>query len=162
MALGDGRGTQDSDQESNGHRVTDIGFTGTQRGMTLEQSCAVRFLLLGHPIIRAHHGDCVGADAFFHDIVCSLGTGIVSFDIHPCNIQSKRAYCQLSHVDACRPAKPPILRNKDIVNASDFLIACPGEKHMKIRSGTWSTIRYAQRVGKMVTIVFPDGSKVLA
>lgn len=37
-------------------------------------------------------------------------------------------------------------RNKDIIDQSDFLIACPQDKEQEVlRSGTWSTIRNAKK-----------------
>ena len=41
---------------------------------------------------------------------------------------------------------PYLERNKNIVNAVDFIIAAPDGPE-KVRSGTWSTVRYAKKVG---------------
>ena len=43
-------------------------------------------------------------------------------------------------------------RNKDIVNSCDILIACPENDKEVIRSGTWSTIRYAKKINKTVLL----------
>lgn len=48
-------------------------------------------------------------------------------------------------------------RNHDIVDATEWLIATP-KKFEEIRSGTWATVRYAKKVKKPVTIIWPDGS----
>jgi predicted Rossmann fold nucleotide-binding protein DprA/Smf involved in DNA uptake len=38
------------------------------------------------------------------------------------------------------------------------LVACPREEHgEETRSGTWSTVRYARRVGRPVIVVRPSG-----
>src|SRR5262245_38799399 len=51
--------------------VPQIGFTGTRHGMTPSQRLAVTAVV--HEVAHdsgfvAHHGDCVGADAEFHDL----------------------------------------------------------------------------------------------
>lgn len=136
-----------------------IGFTGTQRGMTILQQRVVKELLPREFV--AIHGDCVGADADFHDIV-RFDHPTARFIIYPSDLLNKRAHCTLWPGDICRPSRPALVRNKDIVGSSDWMIACPGEKQMKIRSGTWSTMRYAQKEDMRVVIVFPDGSKAEA
>lgn len=134
-----------------------IGFTGTQRGMTERQKGVVKDLLSEHGYaFVAHHGDCIGADSDFHDIVCMESD--CQIVLHPCIFDTKRTFCALDLRDECRSPKPPLIRNRDIVNESGLMFACPGEKFMKVRSGTWSTVRYAQSVGVPVVIVFPDGT----
>jgi hypothetical protein len=98
----------------------------------------------------AHHGDCVGADHTFHLYAATLGFYTV---IHPPIHTRWRAYCQ---GDEHLEAKEYLLRNKDIVRAVDILIACPSGEE-KLRSGTWSTVRYARGLGKPIHIVRPDG-----
>jgi hypothetical protein len=56
------------------------------------------------------------------------------------------------------PAKPYLVRNHEIVDDSQVLIAAPKEFTEQLRSGTWATIRYARKIGRTVRIVFPDGS----
>jgi len=48
-----------------------IGFTGTRSGMNYFQKRHVSKLLEDYSSIcvTAHHGDCVGADAEFHELV---------------------------------------------------------------------------------------------
>lgn len=134
-----------------------IGFTGTQKGMTERQREVIKALLTeqGFSFV-SHHGDCIGADSDFHDIICLESDCQVV--LHPCNIESKRAFCKLEITDECHAPKDPLVRNRNIVNASGLVFACPGEKIMKVRSGTWSTVRYAQSVRVPVIIVFPDGT----
>lgn len=66
-----------------------------------------------------------------------------------------RSYCQ---GDVIKEEKEYIQRNHDIVDDSDMLIAFPSTMNEILRSGTWATIRYAKKRGKMVLIIFPDGS----
>ena len=51
-------------------------------------------------------------------------------------------------------------RNKNIVDASNLIFAFPFDKEI-IRSGTWSTIRYAKKINKPLIIIRKDGSKEL-
>ena len=130
-----------------------IGFTGTQQGMTPEQKEAVDFLV-GHfnfIISEVHHGDCSGADAQFHEIARLHNYHVV---LHPPIKPDKRAFCK---ADEEFPKKDYLVRNKDIVDNSDVLIAAPKSKTEEVRCGTWSTIRYARRMKKKIIIVFPDG-----
>jgi hypothetical protein len=116
-----------------------VGFTGTQQGMTDEQKAAVDHLmgLLTTDAVEVHHGDCVGADADMHDIAENYCADVV---IHPPDNDSKRAFCTGGEM---REPKPYLARNRDIVDETEVLIACPyGEERQ--RSGTWSTVRYAR------------------
>lgn len=134
-----------------------LGFTGTQKGMTLAQEKGVRSLMVGHPK-ELHHGDCIGADKVADWIATSYGVPVV---VHPPVNESKRAFCHSSGVDGTRQVlkpKPYLERNRDIVDACDVLIAAPKEMTDQLRSGTWSTVRYAKKQGKQVILVFPDGT----
>jgi hypothetical protein len=126
-----------------------IGFTGTRKGMTHIQKVILTEKLLRLQGVSLHHGDCIGADCECHDIAQELGLAIFS---HPANIKGLRAFCQCPSY----PPKPPLERNHDIVDCSDLLFAAPDGPE-KLRSGTWTTIRYAR--GKIpIHIIFPDGS----
>jgi hypothetical protein len=131
-----------------------IGFTGTQEGMTSEQKQAVIKMLtqLKEEISEVHHGDCLGADADFHRIAIGLNLPVI---LHPPIKPDKRAYCS-DWVEA-RPKKDYLVRNKDIVDDSDVLIATPRHPKEELRSGTWATVRYAKRIKKRVVIILPDG-----
>lgn len=130
-----------------------VAFTGTQRGMTAEQFD--RFCSALTLDVMAfdwfHHGDCIGADAQAHAAVRRLTTRI---HVHPCNIPSKRAFCV---GDAASPVAPPLDRNRVMVDLSAALIATPGQMVEELRSGTWSTIRYARK-RIPVHIIWPDGT----
>ena len=134
-----------------GGDVRGIGFSGTRAGMTGPQLQTVEMLLLANAGSRFHHGDCVGADAQAHDI--AIRAKLVVY-IHPPTDKSLRAFKQ------GWMAKPLsyLARNRDIVDATQELIAAPMEADEQPKGGTWSTIRYARKVGKPVTIVRPDGT----
>jgi len=130
-----------------------VGFTGTQRGMTEKQKNKVRDLFILLAATEFHHGDCIGADAHAHDIFkCCRKQRIV---LHPPTIPDKRAFCSAHH---SLPPLPYLDRNKEIVLSTDLLIATPGEPDEQLRSGTWSTIRFARKQGRPLYIVLPDGS----
>lgn len=61
-----------------------------------------------------------------------------------------------THCDRESEPRDYIARNHAIVDSTEFMIATPGGPEHQ-RSGTWSTIRYAKRVGKRVVIIMPDG-----
>ncbi len=103
--------------------------------------------------ITLHHGDCIIADNVAHRIAKALSWRV---EIHPPDNPTKRAFCK--HADLIHPEKPYLERNRDIVDASEALIATPAENAELARSGTWSTVRYARKKAIPVYIVFPDGS----
>lgn len=126
-----------------------FGFTGTQEGMTRKQAAELEIRLMGFTG-EFHHGDCTGADEEAHDIVKSMGFYIV---IHPPIRNVKRAY---KAGDLILKPKDYLDRNKDIVHSCEFLIAAPNGEE-KIRSGTWSTVRFARAMRKPLMIIYPDG-----
>jgi len=131
----------------------DIGFTGTQNGMTYQQKVTFHKLINELRPKHFRHGDCIGADEDAHDIV--LDKSFASIFIYPPSDPKKRAYCS-QYTSLCKP-QPYLTRNRSIVDASDMLIACPATKAEQLRSGTWATVRYARKQGKPVTIILPDG-----
>lgn len=131
----------------------EIGFTGTQLGMTVQQKDRVRLLLEKLDPTGVAHGDCIGADAEFHNICLQLGKWI---RIHPPYKGTKRAYCK--EWNEILPGKDYLVRNRDIVAGVDCLIACPAEYDEQLRSGTWATVRYARERGIPIYVIQPDGS----
>jgi hypothetical protein len=128
-----------------------IGFTGTRDGMNTYQKEQVRTLLLDlEPAeLEVHHGDCVGADAEFHDIAASLDIKIV---IHPPLDDRLRAF---KESDFILEPKEYIDRNHDIVYASWLLIAAPNANKAR-RSGTWSTLNFAKEVFHPTYLITPS------
>lgn len=128
------------------------GFTGTSRGITSNQNLILQELFINFDSL--HHGDCIGADAMAHEIAL---VAKLMVSIHPPTDMSKRAFCKGAHL--IYPAKPYLERNMDIAAAGiNGLIATPGNFHEVTRSGTWSTIRYARKLNRKITIIFPDGT----
>lgn len=136
-----------------------LGFTGTQKGTTLKQRMTLRELVQSFHPEEVHHGDCVGADSEFHQI--SLEDSWAQIHIHPPIDQSKRAFCNLRTPEdrlVLYPTLYYLQRNKNIVLATGYLIACPKQFEEIVRSGTWSTIREARRQNRVISIIFPDGT----
>lgn len=131
-----------------------IGFTGTQRGMTGDQLDRVWRLLVEFAPGTIHHGDCIGADEQIHSLAVVKGRYYIV--IHPPSDAKKRAWC--TNFTEARPEKPYLQRNGDIVAETTLLIACPDGYNERIRSGTWVTVRCARRMGRSIVIVRPDGT----
>ena len=119
-----------------------LGVIGTRH---IKKVGKARFLKLfnffkENEIIELHYGDCTGWDELAWSIAAQFGVVCVSHP--PIDLRYKAA----TNPDICLPSKEYLERNKDIVESSDFLIAAPDGPE-KQRSGTWSTIRYAKKIG---------------
>ncbi len=128
-----------------------IGFTGSQRGMTEKQKRAVTTILSRLAATTIHHGDCVGADFEFDSVARTLNFNIV---VHPPINPKKRAYVANDDNTTHLTPKPYKDRNRDIVDACNLLVAAPKGPEC-LRSGTWSTVRYARKKHKTIVIVEP-------
>jgi hypothetical protein len=128
-----------------------LGFTGTQEGMNATQKALFVGVLARLCPAVFHHGDCVGADAEAHALVRQHAPRC-RIEIHPPTDESKRAFCD---GDKIWPARPYLARNKNIVFFSDELVATPKSRTEELRSGTWSTVRYARKALKRVHMVWP-------
>lgn len=139
--------------------VTDVGYTGARCGPSGRQQSVLWWLLdqlnRTNESVRLHHGDCVGSDDCAHHLARSLGIAIV---IHPPDDDKARAWCGHPAEVAgilTKPPKPYLVRNHDIVNETQLLIAVPRTLTEELRSGTWATIRYARTTNKPIIILDP-------
>jgi hypothetical protein len=140
-----------------------VGFTGTRQGMTDKQKTTLHKILVSNNNIKnvdvLHHGDCKGADADAHYECWKLAISII---LHPPDNPKHRNYCDTGPyedmVKEINPTKPYLTRNHDIVDETDYLIACPDGYKEELRSGTWATIRYAKKQHVLVYIIYPDGT----
>ena len=101
-----------------------------------------------------HHGDCIGADEIAHGIVQDIQMEItpINITIHPPTNSYKRAYCR-GALDVYQP-HDFLVRNMHIVNECSLIIGMPVEEHSEVlRSGTWSTVRYARKSAKKVVLI---------
>lgn len=134
--------------------VTDIGFTGTRKGMTPLQRSSVSLLIQDLHPQNAHLGDCTGVDEQVRAMLEEFFPHIQRIG-HPPKNNKTRAW---GSFDVLHPEKDYEARDKDIVKSSSVLIAVPkGFKEEMRGSGTWLTVRYARKQDCMIQIVYPDG-----
>lgn len=131
-----------------------LGFTGTSKGMTQRQRDTVLYLFRELQLTELHHGGERHADAEAHRLALALGACV---HVHP------GPAFKLSHdclgADVVHAIKPNLTRNKDIVTMSvDGLVAAPSGATEVLRSGTWTTVRYARKAERRRWIVSPDGT----
>ena len=137
----------------------DVGFTGTQAGMTEAQRRSLRTVLkelhsgeLGED--EFHYGACIGADSQAVLEAFDIGYVIIAYPANDVSM-SKQG---LIHEQAVAVASMPAMRrNHMIVDNSDILVATPKLVSEQLRSGTWATVRYARKQGKPIIYVWPDG-----
>lgn len=139
-----------------GNEKMKVGFTGTRRGMTSGQRAALRALLQlwSDDLESFHHGGCVGADAQAHALA-GQAVGLERVVKHPPVDSSKMARCEGGV--ALEP-KPYLVRNQEIVDVVDCLVAAPKTSVEVRRSGTWATVRMARKRLVRVVLLHPDGS----
>jgi len=127
------------------------GFTGTSLGMTLQQCLELRDLFEDWSIHELHVGDCVGADHQAYSIARHLGMRVVG---HPPTNPIKRTFLKY---DTEFSPYPYLERNHNIVDCvkrgSGMLFVAPSSDHETLRSGTWATKRYAEKVGCSICIL---------
>ena len=103
----------------------------------------------------AHHGDCVGADAEFHDLCRLLPKSYII--VHPGPLEDLPN--QAGRVgDERRAHLPHMRRNKNVVIAATVMIAAPFELTQQEHGGTWRTIDMARTAKRPLAIVSPDGA----
>lgn len=128
-----------------------LGFTGTQSGMNVMQM--ERFLVAVPMLTEFHHGDCIGADAQAANLVQQHFPNVTIIGHPPIN-PCKRAFFES---DISWEPKDYLVRNHEIVDEADLMIATPYEENEQRRSGTWATVRYARKIGKPIWIILPTG-----
>jgi hypothetical protein len=156
-----------------------IGFTGTRLGMSIDQSAMLRRKLgrgkggtTWTMFSEFHHGDCVGADEEAHDmmrVMLSRNWPLrVDLVVHPPTDYRFRAGCGTTRVERedaglgkgevrVLEAKDYLSRDRDIVDATDLLIACPAGIDLRSHGGTAYTVRYARAEVKPILIIWGDG-----
>ncbi len=125
-----------------------VGFTGTRLGMSQHQKEQFVIKLFELDVHEFHHGDCIGADADAHDVVREFFP-TVRIIIHPPEKTRTQAF---KTGDEARIPAPYIMRDKDIVRESEYMIGAPHGPEVG-RSGTWTTLRYARKTNKPHTIL---------
>lgn len=133
-----------------------LGFTGTRHPITPVQREWLRNIMLNLTPDEVHHGACVNADEECHDICLELE---IPVKVHPPKgdrLMMPREKWRSDLVEVLWH-KAYLDRNRDIVDASDELIALPDGPE-RPNGGTWYTVRYAVSKGVPVTICYPDGT----
>jgi hypothetical protein len=145
-----------------------IGFTGTRSGLTSAQFFRLKkeLTLVMRDLneisrfvtgdFTAHHGKARGADSEFHRLVRESWPNVRIVG-HPALFHDRAVHNGLI-CDEDREAKPPLIRDDDIVDESGILLAGPAQwKAVRRGSGTWATVRRAEKAGIPIVIIFPDG-----
>lgn len=144
-----------------------IGFTGTSRGMNAQQKEQLRGHLAAlfrnmieedsERLIEFHHGDCIGADDEAATIACEIGFHVIAHPGYPKGKETDTTFRAFNpHSGQILEAKEFIKRDHDIVDVSEYLIAAPHSDSELVRSGTWTTVRYARKVGRTIGFVYPN------
>lgn len=133
-----------------------LGFVGTRGQTSIAQHDVLVSWLEENRPTEFHHGCAVGTDFEAMEAVQKLPwkTWVVAHPpldkkyTNPFAIALSNEICiSLSHLE----------RNIAIVDACDVLLVCPKDQD-DLLTGTWTMVRYAQRVGKRVVIIMPDGA----
>jgi hypothetical protein len=123
--------------------------------MTLDQmSIVTRFLRYLQPEICSH-GDCIGADAEFHDLTREWVKNPYII-IHP---PSNPKYRANKNGDFIHNPLTFLVRDDNIIKDSNLMLATPFNYEEIARgSGTWAVIRHTKKFNKPLVIIWPDGT----
>lgn len=102
-----------------------------------------------------HHGDCIGADSQAAGLAKQLGFILICHPGHPKDKTDTKYRAFTKFNDEVLEAKPFITRDHDIVDSADKMIATPAGEE-QVRSGTWTTVRYAKKKEKDIRIIMPE------
>lgn len=134
-----------------------VGITGARTSTTTAQLHTFRGWLLDNlpDIKEVHHGYCIGFDTMAANICAELNIPMV---YHPPIISDYQGiFEQDGWPGEWKPRAEYIVRNHAIVDACHVLIAGPDGDEMKLRSGTWATVRYGRTQNKNVKILRHQG-----
>jgi hypothetical protein len=133
-----------------------VGFAGSQRGMTQCQRETLVKVCKELQMTEAHHCDSEGSDIQAHHIFRRADRYLM-IAAHP-PATSHRAYCNADHF---YPQAGYITSKKNMVDATDMLIACPYTTQENTKGVTWITVRYARLKAKNCLIILPNGLHIL-
>ena len=119
--------------------------------MSRVQSLLFLLNLYWHPAEEFHHGDEKGADTEAHNLVRHFFPAC-KIVIHPSTVPNQRAFLL---GDEVRDPLPLFIRNRRIVDATDFLITAPRTEEEEPRAGIWATIRYARDTAQKPYEILP-------
>jgi hypothetical protein len=107
------------------------------------------------------HGACRGADDEADGLAAEMGIHRVAYP----STASTRVYDNYlqarvgSQITIVLPPQPPLVRDKIIVDIAEILIAAPKSMTEILRSGTWTTVRYARRQKKQIIMLWPEEAR---
>ena len=131
-----------------------IAFTGNCFGLSDDQKKEIIKIFDTCPNITVFHGDCVGADTDFHNLCLEYRTKQnkqIQIHIYLPDNDKLRGF---NKGDIYMNPQPYLTRNKNMVKKCDILIGCPIDKNKEqLRSGTWATIRYANKIKKQIYLL---------
>lgn len=133
-----------------------VSFTGTRQGMSEWQKQQLEKFFTEHrgEIFAFAHGACAGADVEAHAIAREVFGKELFIAIFPSTAKTR-----VRGLDANFEAEPeePLKRDRKIVDAGyGVLLAAPLQMQEVLRSGTWSTIRYARKKKFRVEILWRE------
>ena len=136
-----------------------VGFTGTSGIMTGIQETILRDILesaiVGKGIV-VFHGGCIGVDRFVHNLCLRHG---VLVEVFPSSKHDHWVTPPATYAwGRVHEPAPPLKRNRIIAERTVGLVAVPATETEVLRSGTWSTVRYARKVNKPVVLLLPSGA----
>jgi len=131
-----------------------LGITATRNGLSEAQREAFAKIVKEYQPDEFHHGDCVGGDADGVAIVREIMGDRCKIVCHPPIKDDVRAFVPS---DITHEPFSYFKRNRNIVDAVDFLFGGPPCWNPRNVGGTWYTINYALKVKKHVRYVSPDG-----
>jgi len=130
-----------------------LAITGTRKGLTETQFNVIKqFITEDNTVTHFHEGDCIGVDQQVTLMFQNLRPEVTVI-CHPPERVRTRAF---GECDEIKPARGYLQRDQDMVNDSIYLWVCPDGPEI-IRSGTWTTVRYARKKGIPITIIMPNG-----
>jgi hypothetical protein len=134
-----------------------LGFTGSKDRITPIQVDVLYDLMVklrNKGFLWMHNGDCITSDQTAGLLWSSHKIGGMLM-LHPPSNPSLRANLVADIV--CEP-RDYIHRDRHIVLCSELIIATPQTSYEEIRSGTWTTVRYARKQRRKIFIIKPDGT----
>lgn len=137
-----------------------IGFTGSSEPLPAFQIATLQKSIIKYTEAKeceVHNGCCINGDEVCRDLVLEFAPH-AKLVYHPPDNSYKMFKYSLRKGDEQRKPLPYLKRNLGIVAESNFLIATPKTVKEELRSGTWSTVRYARIAEIPILLIFPNGS----
>jgi hypothetical protein len=133
--------------------MTHAAVTGPRTGATQPALLAVAQTLCAYKVTVLHDGDAVGVDYSAYHLARAFGIHVI---LHPPTDYKWRAFCGDAR-DTFREEKPFKVRDRDMVDESEFLIAVPNTIGDHPTGGTGYTVEYVRSVNKPLVFIWPNG-----